>query len=155
VRTGEAEEAGEIWVRWAQAEREPQRILQASDYLLANGKNEEALGILDRLLREQPRNWEALYREGVALVALDNPADATRRFQAILELRLADDELSQLQAAARRQRAGRPTGSATTPNDFPLKDRLDVADRIREVSGLVTRPRLATSVPAFWSPADF
>jgi Flp pilus assembly protein TadD len=97
------------------------RILQASDYLLANNKFEAALSILGRLLREQPRNWEALYREGVALNALDKPADAAHRFQAILEMRGSDDELSQLQAATKKQRTAATTRPTSTLSDFPLQ----------------------------------
>ncbi len=41
-----------------------------------------------RLLRKDPRDWEALYRNGAALAALDKSEEAARRFQALLDLNI-------------------------------------------------------------------
>jgi tetratricopeptide (TPR) repeat protein len=174
MQSGEAEEAGAIWTRLAEAEQEPVRILQASDHLLAHEKYSAARSILGRLLRDQPRNWEALYREGLILAATAESgeaesghkeekarhqvSEAAARFQQILDLRLPDDEISKLQAAIqqRARATNSRVGPTAAPADFPLKDRMDVAAQIREQSGLAPPSRFqAAGVRRFWSPADY
>jgi hypothetical protein len=94
-------------------ERDASRILEAIDSLLKRAKYDTVLGITERLIRKDPGHWEALYREGRALAALDRPAEATRRFQSILDLRRNDDEDGAI-ARARRRMAGGSRNSATT-----------------------------------------
>src|SRR5262249_1467492 len=65
LRAGEANEAEMIWAKMAAGKQDLHRVLQTVDNLLANDKPQTALGILDRLLRDHPGHWEALYREGV------------------------------------------------------------------------------------------
>jgi tetratricopeptide (TPR) repeat protein len=94
VKAGESDEAAAIWVKLAEDESEQHRTLQAIDGLLANQKPETALAVTTRLLTQKPGDWELLYREGAALAALKRIDEAARRFQAILEMRHADDEES-------------------------------------------------------------
>src|SRR5262249_36290789 len=91
VRGGETEEARALWVKQAAAEQETWRVLQIVDSMLNNGQRETAVQLTERLLRDHPNLWEALYREGVALMGLDKPDEAQRRFRAVLDLRLPDD----------------------------------------------------------------
>jgi Flp pilus assembly protein TadD len=71
-RSGQTEEASAIWQHLTEKEEEPERVFKAIDSLIASGKSEAALAVTERLLREQPNNWEALYRE-VVLLAADKP----------------------------------------------------------------------------------
>ena len=92
--SGELEEAQAVWSKMASGKSEAHRIFQAIDSLLAQKKPQPVLEITESMLRKDPRDWEALYRQGLALVDLDKPAEAARRFQAILDLTLVDDEKS-------------------------------------------------------------
>src|SRR5207248_128852 len=69
TRTGDADEAADIWVRLVAAETEPHRNLSSIDNLLTANKNDAALAILSRMLAQKPGNWELLYREGATLAA--------------------------------------------------------------------------------------
>ena len=60
------------------------RVYQAIDNLLSNHKAQPVVEITENMLRSDPRDWEALYRAGVALAALEKPAEATKRFQDLL-----------------------------------------------------------------------
>jgi tetratricopeptide (TPR) repeat protein len=158
VRAGETEEAGAIWVRLAGQEKEFTNVLLAAQHLLANGKPDAALTLTTRALQDHPRDWEALYLEGVALERGGRPAEAERRFQAILDLRLPDDELSIFQKgqkpAARRPS---PRPGAAAPVDFPLQDRLSTTMQIWQATGLnpTGYPIYFSSQATFWTPADF
>src|SRR5205823_12874825 len=96
TRTGEPDEAADIWVRLVSKETEPHRNLSAIDSLLTAGKHEAALAILARMLLQKPGNWELLYREGAALAARGRADDAATRFNALLALKLPDDELGEI-----------------------------------------------------------
>src|SRR5207248_1655204 len=96
TRTGDADEAADIWVRLVAAETEPHRNLSSIDNLLTANKNDAALAILSRMLAQKPGNWELLYREGAALAAKGRTDDAAARFHALLALKLPDDELSEI-----------------------------------------------------------
>ena len=70
----------------AAGKSEAHRIFQAIDSLLAQKKAQPVMEVTESLLRKDPRDWEALYRQALALVDLQKPAEAARRFQAILDL---------------------------------------------------------------------
>ncbi len=119
TRTGEADEAADIWVRLVSKDTEPHRNLSAIDQLLTANKHETALAILSRMLVQKPGNWELLYREGAALAAKDKMDEAATRFQALLALRLSDDELGEIAkheiAQAKKKtppKPGQPTTAA-------------------------------------------
>ena len=63
-------------------------MLQAIDSLLANDKAGPVLEITESMVRKDPRDWEALYRQGVALASLSKPEEAVRRFRALLDLKV-------------------------------------------------------------------
>jgi tetratricopeptide (TPR) repeat protein len=146
------EEATGIWQQLANDEKQPQRLLQMIDNVLLFGRHERALPLLERILRERPKDWEALYREGFALVGLEKYADAARRFQAILELRLPDEKLSVLLQPDSGTKATRAGSRPAKLAELPLQDRLDRAYQIRLETGLQRRP---SSQRDLWTPADF
>jgi predicted Zn-dependent protease len=150
LRLGEVEEALLIWQREAAAAQGTRRLLELTDNLLFFGQAERALPVISGVLRDRHQDWEVLYRAGVALASLKRPDEAARRFQAILDLRHPDDELSVLLAAS----AGSGSGSKSQPrdNDRILWDRLRSSSRIRQEVGLDARD---PSRKTFWTPADF
>ena len=81
LNAGEPNEAEAVWAKEAAEDNNEARILQAIDQLSHNSKFETVLPIAEKLVRDHPKDWEALYREGVALANLDRPADAIRRFR--------------------------------------------------------------------------
>src|SRR6202030_583561 len=58
LRSGASEEAGALWARLVLGEHEAHRVMQALDSLLSHARPESVVTITDRLLREQPHNWE-------------------------------------------------------------------------------------------------
>ena len=80
LRAGEVSEAEAVWSRLASADQDAGRAFNAIDSLLAAGKYDTVLTLTERLLLKRPDDWDALYREGVALVNLEKPAEAARRF---------------------------------------------------------------------------
>ena len=46
------------------------------------------------LVRKDPSDWEALYRQGVALASLSKPEEAVRRFRTLLDVKVGEDEKS-------------------------------------------------------------
>ena len=156
--------------RWPSGKSEAHRIFQAIDSLLAQKKAQPVMEVTESLLRKDPRDWEALYRQGLALVDLQKPAEASRRFQAILDLPIGDDEKSALMKAWSRDpklRAGggRSTSAATGQlASIPLQDRISQVLQIRiacKIENRVTpcQPRrwrrsgrLKTSVRRGWRP---
>ena len=81
TRTGEAEEAAEIWVKLVAGETEPHRNLAAIDQLINAGKQDSALAILTRMLALKPGNWELIYREAAVLAAKGKKDEAAQRFK--------------------------------------------------------------------------
>src|SRR5262249_34843262 len=114
VRAGESEEAATIWVDLVSGASEPHRTHQAIDQLINQGKAETAGGIGARGTAPEPGAGELLSGEGPARAVAEKREDAARRFRAILELKLSDDELSAAAKYAKRQRPGRPAGTAAT-----------------------------------------
>src|SRR5207248_7769948 len=85
---------------------------QAIDAVIAAGKHDTAQAILTRLLARKPTDWELLYREAVTLAALQKRDDAAKRFHAILDLKLSDEEESAAAQWRKKQKTGRPAGTA-------------------------------------------
>lgn len=100
AQNGSAQESSAILVRLATKEEDLEKLMRNIDSLLGSGQTETALLIIQAKLREDPRSWELLYREGTALSK--TPAEAAKRFEAILALPNEDDELS---ATAKAQSA--------------------------------------------------
>ncbi|HSQ54318.1 MAG TPA: tetratricopeptide repeat protein, partial [Gemmata sp.] len=168
TRSGDADEAADIWVRLIANETEPHRNLTAIDQLLTAGKFDSGLAILSRMLAQKPGNWELLYREGAALVAQGKPQEAATRFAALLALKFPDDEQSEItksqiaQAKKRATTAPKP-GQPAAFNPYsrfdeyklaPLTRRLRNTYRIRSAVGMDVRDYYSGPQP-FFAPADF
>ncbi|HTK75342.1 MAG TPA: tetratricopeptide repeat protein, partial [Gemmataceae bacterium] len=92
TRSGEADAAADIWIKLVSGQTEPHRNLTAIDQLISAAKYDSALAILSRMLAQNPGNWELLYREGAVHAARGNTDEAAARFDALLALKLPDDE---------------------------------------------------------------
>ena len=73
ARYGELEEAQAVWSKMASGKSEAHRIFGAIDSLLGNKKPQPVLEITESMVRKDPHDWEALYRQGLALADLDKP----------------------------------------------------------------------------------
>ena len=80
------------------------------------------------MVRKDPRDWEALYREGVALASLSKPEEAARRFRALLDLKVDEDEKSAIVKARTRdpklQAAGARPSNAAQVKPTPFEERI-------------------------------
>ncbi len=160
VKAGESDEAATIWVKMVADEPQPHRNLQAIDSLLAHNKADTVVAITRRLLGQNPNNWELIYREGVALAELQRQDEARQRFQALLDLRLSDDEEGAAQKASKKQKPGRATGALTRvafqADWVPLQQRTGNVWQIRAFTGL--EPRYGYHVASqhqTWMPGDY
>ncbi|MBI3863250.1 MAG: DUF1583 domain-containing protein, partial [Planctomycetia bacterium] len=160
MRSGETDEASNVWVRLTTEETEMEKVLPSIDSLLAHDKQETALLIIDRLLRDQPKNWELLYRAGAA-VATARPAEAASKFQAILELRLPDDETGIVaQARAKQAQSRPPTAQAARTSrqiqTIPMQQRMQMSYQVRVAAGFGdSRYYYGGSTTTFFGPTDF
>ena len=111
LRAGDSNKAESIWTRLAGGKQEPHKVLQTVDSLLAHNKPQTALEIAERLHSSNPDQWEALYREGEALVALEKPEEAERRFRTLLAMAKRDDEPSAESKVFLTAKPGRPRAS--------------------------------------------
>ena len=160
TRYGDLEEAQAVWSKMASGKGEVHRVLQAVDSLLANRKYLPVLETTEAMIRKDPRDWEALYRQGVALASSQKPEEAARRFRALLALNVDDDEKSAAVKARSRDPKLRSTGArASTMNrpTVPLEDRLSGIFQVRRACKLDSREVYyapGTQVPT-WAPPDF
>ena len=100
---GDADESNEILVKLTQREEDPARLLKSIDSLLAQGRYDSVIGILEPLLSQQRDNWELLYREGVAWVKKERFDEAKNRFERLLSLKLDHEARGILAEAAFKQ----------------------------------------------------
>ena len=151
LATGEVSEAEAIWSKLASTEQDAGRAFSAIDHLMSAGKSEKVLSLTSKLLQKQPGDWDALYREGVALASLDRTAEAARRFRTILDLKAGDDDPS---SATRSKKRGGPAGPPVKGRArTSLELRWQAAGQVRFATGLdVSRNNATRSV---WTPADF
>jgi tetratricopeptide (TPR) repeat protein len=160
VKSGDSDEAATIWVKLVADEPQPHRNLQAIDSLLSHGKFDTIVAITRRLLSQKPNNWELLYREGIALAKMDRQDEAAQRFQALLDLRLSDDEEGAALKANKKQKPGRAAGAATRitfqADDVPLQQRTGNVWQIRAFTGLEPRYGYYVASQQFsWMPSDY
>jgi tetratricopeptide (TPR) repeat protein len=165
TRSGESDEAADIWVKLAANETEPHRNLASIDSLFTAGKHDTGLAILNRLLARKPGSWELLYREGAALEARSKTDEAAKRFQALLALNLSDDELSEnakyqiKQAKKKQQLPSAPAnnaGAAARYDDWsnpPLVRRKQNVYQMRRAIGMETN--YGGGMQPFYGPSDY
>ena len=161
VRFGDIDEAQALWSRMASGQKETYRVLQAIDSLLGNDKAKAVVEITETMVRKDPRDWEAVYREGVAYARLGKPDEAVQRFRTLLDLRLDDDDRSAIVKARRRDPRLQSSGArASRTGQFqttPLEDRINNVLQIRMTTGLENNRSMASTrnAPASWPPPDF
>lgn len=155
----ERQRLAQLYLEWGQPERaetvlaeslldrgDPRRLLESLDDLLAYGRHDAALAVLDRAMRGHGDDWELLYRRGVVLASRDDSPGARRSFEQILALAIPDDTASA---------AAAPEASDAARQGAALA-RLQAVESIRRAAGLApsddsdrgryTRP---------WMPPDF
>ncbi len=160
ARSGELEEAEAVWSKMASGKSERHRIFAAIDSLLGQKKPAPVFEITEAMVRKDPHDWEAIYRQGVALVDLGKPDIATQRFQALLDLTTADDELSS-EARSRTkdpkvQAASSMPSAVRRATTLPIEQRVAMALTIRRATGLDNRFLIsARGAAQAWAPGDF
>jgi tetratricopeptide (TPR) repeat protein len=159
VKAGDTDQAETIWEQLATANRSPHRTLQALDSLIANGKYESVLPIADRLARQSTGQWEALYREAVALIGLERTSEARQKLRALLALQVDDDEKSAIAIASAAtagpsQGAVMPGPNVTVHSPITIESRVRTTYQIRNATSLEARPEYSQARFA-WVPDDF
>jgi tetratricopeptide (TPR) repeat protein len=160
VRHGEIEEAQGIWTRMALDQKDTNHMLQAIDRLLGTEKPAAVLEITEAMIRKDPHDWEALYREGLALAEMGKKDDAAQRFRRLLDLRRSDDDKGAYARARSRnpqtQSVGTRPSAMGRRQTLPLEDRVNASSQVRRVTRLENRIMYATATTgASWTPADF
>ena len=144
AKAGDLEEAQQVWAKAAAGKSQSFRVFLAMDNLLSHEKPLPVLEITETMLRDDPRDWEALYRQGLALEQLGKPQEAAARFQKLVELAVGDDETSAMaRARARNPRLQASLGTTSTSSasrlpTTPLEERLGTSNLIRRASKLGT-----------------
>lgn len=159
MRAGEFDLAQAVWSKMASGKGEPRRVYAAIDHLLTSKKTDAALRAAEDLVRKNPADWEALYRQGVALADLKKPELAAQTFQRLLALTPSDDEKS----AQAKSRVKDPSAAAASarPSAYaklatmPLQDRLGFIYEIRSACKLDSRIYYSTGLSTVWAPTDF
>lgn len=159
MKSGEREEATALLTQATAEEKDPEQLIKSVDSLLAQKNFDQVLGIVDRLVRDQPKNWELLYRQGVAL-APTKPEEAARRFETILALNVNDDEqtlTAKNQAKKAQARMKTPAVQFREMNPFTM--RAQYSYQIRQAVGLDQNNNYYgggyPQQQPFWSPHDY
>ena len=161
ARSGDLEEAQVVWSKMASDKNESaHRILQAIDSLLGHRKVQPVVEITETMVRKEPGDWEALYRQGEALAGINKPEAAERAFRALLALGIADDEKSAIVKARTRdpklQGEGARQSSTIRKASVPLEDRIGQVYEMRMASQLESRSYYSYSGQvSAWAPQDF
>ena len=169
LRTGEIDEAEATWMKLVEAERDPHQVFQAVDNLLSHNKEQTAMKIVDRLLRENPKDWEALFRSGVLLWRTDKKDEAIKRFETILGLSVSVDEKNSILKHREKQKQSKKTMAGTssyTSQTYqssypPAMRRGQASHQIQQVLKLVSERNYgysgfgSMSPRTIWTPSDF
>ena len=103
ARSGELEEAEAVWSKMASGKSEPHPDLRRDRQLARPAKARSPSSRSPKsMVRKDPHDWEAIYRQGVALVDLGKPDLAARAFPGAARPGDSDDELSAAARAAAR-----------------------------------------------------
>lgn len=132
--SGAAQESAAIIVRLTQKEEDPEKLLRSIDSLLQTEQKSTALLIVESKLREDPKNWELLYREGYSLS--NKPEEAKRRFEAILALNLDSDTPGIAERNRRIKAAKSKTPAAASQRATQMFYPLQMAYSVRSAVGL-------------------
>ena len=156
ARSGETEEAMALMARITVEEKDPETVLKSLDAMLTQGNFESALQAAEKLTRDQPNNWELLYREGYALGKTKDKGPAARAvFESILALKLPDDELCLSEKSRLKKGQGITRSTSVAPITVgPMMQRSNAIRQIRISSGLEDN-RNSGGQSTFWVPKDF
>ena len=160
MKSGERDEATKLLLQVSIEEKDPEQLLKSIDSLLTQKNYEQVLGITDRLVRDQSKNWELIYRHGVALTST-KPEEAAKQFQAILALSFSDDEQTLAVKNAAKKPQGRMRSPAVTFREMhPLIQRAQYSWNIRRAVGIDREDYYYSGggysqQQPFWSPMDF
>ncbi len=155
-KSGETDEAIAIMSRLTIEEKDPETVLKSIDAMLSQGNYENVLLVASKLARDQPTNWEVLYREGFSLgKTKDKTAEAKAVFESILAMKFSDDELCLADKNKAKKGQG-ITRSSTANYDFsnPLNQRASLLTAFRQSIGLQEN-RNVGSQSQFLTPRDF
>ena len=137
ARSGDIDEAQTVWSKAAAGKNQSFRVYFAMDNLLLNNKPLPVLELTEGMLRTDPQNWEALYRQGLALEQLGRPKEAAARFQKLIDLPVGDDEKSDYAKAKAKNPQLQASGAPNLPIArlqsavIPLEERVVTAFYIR------------------------
>ena len=156
AKSGETEDAIAIMSRLTIEEKDPETVLKSLDAMLSQSNYENALQVAAKLARDQPTNWEILYREGYALGKTKDKSDEAKAvFESILALKFPDDEL----CLADRNKVKKGQGitrSSSANYDFsnPMNQRTNMIPALRMSIGLEEN-RNYGGQSQFLTPRDF
>ena len=159
MKSGDNDEATALMSRITMEEKDPEAAVKSVDSMLHQENYAQALTVLQKLTRDQPKNWELLYREGVALAKSNEKekiAEARSRFEAILAMKLNDDELSMAgknQAKKLQGRTRSPVAQFRSMN--PMMQRSQYSWQIRQAVGLDNQDYYGNQQQPLWTPHDF
>ena len=157
MKSGDSDEATTLMSRMTLDEKDPETVLKSLDSLLNQGNYAQALGIAEKLTRDQPKNWELIYREAVALAkSKDKSVEARSRFEAILAMKLNDDEMT----LTARNQLKKSQGRTRSPNMQlqsmnPLIQRTQNTWQIRQSVGLDNQDYYGNQQQPLWTPHDY
>ena len=157
MKLGENDEATALMSRITIEEKDPETVLKSLDSMLNQENYAQALTVVEKLTRDQPKNWELIYREGVALAkSKDKAAEAKSRFEAILALKLNDDELTLSAKNQLKKSQGRTRSPVAQIQEMdPLMMRVQSTWQIRQAVGLDNQNYYGGGQQPFWTPHDY
>ncbi len=173
MKAGEKDEATALMQQLTESEKDPEVVLKTIDSLLTQKQFEQALTLVSKLTRDQPKNWELLYREGAALAGLHKSSgakegeatkqdEAAKRFETILTLKLKDEEQSLAAKKAAAKAAKAPRGQ-TAMNPYAMQQQHSLQYRVQLVYTIRQAVRLdnqeyyggGQQQQPFWAPTDY
>ncbi len=159
---GNREEASALLITLAMREEEASRRLKIIDGLLRNANYDAAGTLIDGMLREQPQNWELLYRHGVSWASQGRQEEARSKFQRILDLDVPLDALSLAAQERQKQEAMKAKSNIAWGRSSALIQRttpfspLDRVYEIQRAIGLQADYYAANAGPTnVWVPSSY
>ena len=167
LRSGEIEEAEAIWLELTSAIKDPHKVYEAIDDLVKHDRFNAALKMSERVLRDNPQDWETLYRQGLSLWKLKREDEALAKFDQLRELPIPQDkpsakvEFQKAQAAKRGASATSAVRTSPYPPNYPpalmrgnigyyLQQTFDSNDSSSIYGGFSGR-----ASAQLWSPSNF
>ena len=158
MKSGESDEATALMNRITIEEKDPETVLKSIDSMLNQRNFEQALRIAEKLTRDQPKNWELIYREGFALAqSKEKSAEAASRFEAILAMKLDDDEMSLSAKNQLKKTQGRTVRQSLSSDEtHSMMQRAQMTWQIRQSVGLDNQNYYGgQQQQPIWMPDDF